>query len=403
MTPTPDERARSPWIGVWFTPRRTIERLVEARPTRHVRLLAVLGTLASIYSQIVVVDGSGRFLDWQVAPFFVLLCALVGLASLYVDALTLSWIGRLLGGRAPALHLRAVFAWSMLPTILGGVVVLAIGAGNSRLVTPDLVPPLVAASSLWSVVVFLLMLGRVEHFGIARTVLTYLLNLALAVAVAFVVRSFLYQPFDIPARSMRPALLVGDDILVAKFAYGYSRYSLPYSPRLISGRIFASEPARGDVVVFRVPTQNLDYVKRVVGLPGDRLQMKDGQLYINGSPVKREEAPADAADGDACATVATQKIRRWRETLPNGVSYETIDCLENGPLDNTGVYTVPPGQFFMLGDNRDNSTDSRASSLGDVPFENLIGRVSLIFLSRDAGDSGAAPRIRIRRIGMVVR
>jgi signal peptidase I len=225
----------------------------------------------------------------------------------------------------------------------------------------------------------------------------------LAVGVALFVRTLLYQPFNIPSGSMRPTFLVGDYIFVSKFSYGYSRYSLPFSPPLISDRIFASEPTRGDVVAFRFSKQNVDYVKRVVGLPGDRIQMKQGVLYINDTAVKREPAPADAADGDACGSMPKEKIKRWRETLSNGVSYETLDCLENGPFDNTGAYTVPPGQFFMLGDNRDNSTDSRVSSLGYIPFENLIGRVSVIFFSKDTGDSGTASRVRTERIGMIVR
>jgi signal peptidase I len=167
--------------------------------------------------------------------------------------------------------------------------------------------------------------------------------------------------------------------------------------------VFSVEPAPGDVVVFRVSKdQAIDYVKRVVGLPGDRIQMKQGQLYINDVPVKRERL-ADIYDDGACGLASGTSAKRWRETLPNDVTYETLDCVDNGFLDSTDVYTVPDGHFFMLGDNRDNSTDSRVlSQVGYVPLDNLIGRVSLIFFSREDG-SGAPAHVRADRIGTVVR
>jgi len=143
-------------------------------------------------------------------------------------------------------------------------------------------------------------------------------------------------------------------------------------------------------------------VKRVVGLPGDRIQMKQGQLYINDTPVKREPLARIFDDG-ACGSASGTSARRWQETLPNSVTYETLDCVDNSFLDSTDVYTVPEGHFFMLGDNRDNSTDSRVlSQVGYVPFDNLIGRVSLIFFSREDG-GGAPARVRTDRIGKLVR
>jgi signal peptidase I len=200
-----------------------------------------------------------------------------------------------------------------------------------------------------------------------------------ALLIALVIRTFLFQPFNIPSGSMEATLLVGDYLFVEKYAYGYSRYSFPLGLGPFGGRIFGSQPERGDIVVFKFPRDNsTDYIKRVIGLPGDTIQMVDGRLILNGKAVKRAPAPDYVETENGYRNV----VKRWRETLPNGKSYLTLDRDPNGTYDNTGVYTVPAGHYFMMGDNRDNSADSRAD-VGYVPAVNLVGKAELIFFSTD--------------------
>jgi signal peptidase I len=394
----PDRGSSSPFVTLWLNPRQTIERIVATRPRHLVIVLAALGMIASLYGQMDRLSGMTPPEFWF---WFGLVAggAILGVIWLYLDGVLLSWIGHLLGGHATAPELRAAVAWSAVPGIVGFVILLAIGAVTRGSIARDAASLIATAFAVWSFVVFLLMLGRLQHFGFWRTVTLYVLTTAVPFALAIAIRTLLFQPFNSPSGGMRPTLLVGDYFFVTKYAYGYSHYSLPFSPRLFAGRIFASQPRRGDVVVFRLPKDDTtDYLKRIVGLPGDRIQMKEGQLTINGTPVQREQL-ADYAGDPPCGE-GISRVKRWRETLDSGVSYGTLDCVDNGFYDNTNVYTVPQGHYFLMGDNRDNSTDSRVTSaVGYVPFENIIGRVGMIYLSRKEGSG----ELRRERIGTLVR
>jgi len=203
-----------------------------------------------------------------------------------------------------------------------------------------------------------------------------------AILIALVIRSFLFEPFRIPSGSMIPSLLVGDYLFVAKYSYGYSRYSFPFSPNIFSGRIFGDQPKRGDVAVFRQPPHpEIDFIKRIVGLPGDHIQMKGGILYINDVAVTREQV-GDYVDEQG------NRFIQYIETLPNGVRHRIIESEgDQGTYDNTEVFVVPPDHYFAMGDNRDDSSDSRTPVVGYVPAENLVGRADIIFFSIDGSAS----------------
>jgi signal peptidase I len=211
--------------------------------------------------------------------------------------------------------------------------------------------------------------------GIFETIKTIIY----AVLIALVVRTVAYEPFNIPSGSMIPTLLVGDYLFVSKFSYGYSRYSLPFDLPLFSGRILEfHQPDRGDVVVFRLPSDpSTDFIKRVIGLPGDKVQMKESQLYINGQEVPR----AKVAD-EQCPDRIGDVCQLYIETLPGGAAHPIVKHGDGNLLDNTKEYAVPPDHYFMMGDNRDNSDDSRAD-VGYVPAENLVGKAQFIFFSTD--------------------
>jgi signal peptidase I len=201
-----------------------------------------------------------------------------------------------------------------------------------------------------------------------------------ALLIAGVIRSFLFQPFNIPSGSMEATLQIGDYLFVSKSTYGFSRYSFPFGLIPFEGRFFVmSQPQRGDIVVFKFPPDNsTDYIKRLIGLPGDRIQMRDGVLYINDTAVPKEKID----DYVEPSGEETRNVPRYRETLPNGVSYEVLDRDPQGNLDDTQVFVVPEGHYFMMGDNRDNSADSRY--WGFLPRDYIKGKAVVIYWSYES-------------------
>ena len=217
-----------------------------------------------------------------------------------------------------------------------------------------------------------------------KETISFVKTLAAALFCAAIIRSFLFEPFYIPSGSMKPNLLIGDYIIVTKYSYGYSRYSFPFGFNFFSGRVFAEsekqQPQRGDIVVFRFPPDpSINYIKRLVGLPGDRIQMRDGVLYINDQKVEKVADGNFIEEQEDGLAVNTSK---FLETMPDGKKVTTLDLYKDTPQDNTGIYEVPAGHYFMMGDNRDNSQDSRfLSQVGFVPEENLVGKARFIFFS----------------------
>ena len=212
-----------------------------------------------------------------------------------------------------------------------------------------------------------------------KNIINNIKSILLAIFIALLIRSFVAEPFNIPSGSMKPNLLVGDFIFVSKWSYGYSRHSLPFSIPLIPGKIFGKLPNRGDVAVFKAPyDDSTDYIKRVIGLPGDKIKIINGQILINNKLILREKTN-DFIDVDKNKN--TKRLRKYKEFFYD-IEIEVLDLMDNGTVDNTRLYEVPKKHFFVLGDNRDNSQDSRfLNRLGYVPFENLVGKAQFIFFS----------------------
>jgi signal peptidase I len=216
--------------------------------------------------------------------------------------------------------------------------------------------------------------AREEWLELARTAF-------IAIVLAMIVRTFALEPFNIPSGSMLPTLQIGDYLFVSKPAYGYSRYSFPFGLAPIEGRVWTrgQAPKRGDIIVFKLPTNtSVDFIKRIIGLPGDTIQVTNGRLYINHKMVERKEVGLEQVEESG----RRMTVHRYLETLPNGLVHNIYEIGDDQPLDNTPEFVVPEGHYFMMGDNRDNSQDSRVQDVvGYVPLENIVGKAEMIFFS----------------------
>ncbi|CAK0750788.1 Signal peptidase I [Azospirillaceae bacterium] len=219
-----------------------------------------------------------------------------------------------------------------------------------------------------------------EHSGgLGETLKTMLW----AIVIAFGVRTFAFEPFNIPSGSMIPTLLVGDYLFVSKYSYGYSKYTIGFGLPLFEGRWMANAPQRGDVAVFKLPRDNkTDYIKRIIGLPGDRIQVIGGVLHINGESVKLQRVEDYSTINNFGREI---RVAQYEEILPGGRSHRILKITNGGDLNNTQEFIVPPRHYFAMGDNRDNSQDSRTREVGFVPEENLVGRAELLFFSLEEG------------------
>ena len=216
---------------------------------------------------------------------------------------------------------------------------------------------------------------------ISEIIIENVITIITALIIAIIIRSLIFQPFYIPSSSMEPTLLIGDRIFVSKFTYGYSRHSFPFSPNIFNNRLFYQKPKQGDLVVFKLPSDNrTDYIKRLIGLPGDEIQFVNGNLLINGNKISRKKT--EIKNFIRCGK-SILEVESYIEKLPNGVEHLAV-YNKTGTLQNSKKFIVPKNHFFLLGDNRDCSKDSRfLESVGYVSFVNLVGKARLIFFSND--------------------
>ncbi len=400
MSETPPRA--NPWLALWFRPRAAIDAVLAGN--YGATSLAIVVAVA-LFSALAAVPGAPTLLAPAIgrhtmALVVAFVLALIGLAivSYYLNGWILNAIAYVLGGRGTAAAARAAVAWSSVPVLAASLLALAIAVvAASR--DGGLAAAAVAqgVASLWSLGLIVAMFGRVQAFGWLRSVVTLVIGSLLpALVVALVIRSFLFQPFNVPGTSMAPTLQLGDYFFAAKADYGYSRYSFPFDLFAFQGRMLPHAPKRGDVVVFRHGEE--DFVKRIVGLPGEKIQFIAGRLHIDGQEVERRRVTPDFTLAGPDGKPVTAPT--YDEILPGGGAHRIIQLQgDDGPFSNTAVFEVPAGAYFVLGDNRDNSQDSRVTGFGFVPLGNLIGRADVIFYSRDP--AAAAPRWE--RIGTWVR
>lgn len=411
--PIQDARLLNALISIWLRPRSTIGPVLAWTKQVHIFSLAALGAIEFILVQFIGADASASLFDLRIVAAIVVGGTVVGIISLLVGSFILRSTGRLLGGRASPWEMRGLIAWGTVPNAFGlALCVITLAAGKFLGGTVSNGWPLgvitalsliLVGLSIWSWVITFGMLARVQGFGLWRAAANFALGgvlTAILMLLPLSFRTFVFEPFNIPGASMSPTLLVGDYFFVSKFSYGFSRHSLPYSLHLFDGRIFFHEPERGDLVVFKFPADNrIDYVKRVVGLPGDHIQIIHRVLNINGKPVDRIAVGDFVAESDA-RTGRSERFSQYVERLPNGREYRIVESMSaEWPADNTAEYVVPAGHYFMLGDNRDHSQDSRfLDSVGYVSKDNLVGRAEIIVFSRDT----KLGMMRFERLGLLL-
>lgn len=387
-------KPRIAWLDLWLHPQRMIKHTAGKTSTV---LMLLLGAAEGIYTAYFLVgeraNTSGSSLvNWLL--FATAAGAVFGIAYLYLNAAIMAGLGRLLRGRATMSELREAQAWSqvpllyVLPLILGALGVFGVNSLKQITLEEDLSNPyllfialLSSVAGLYSLFLLVRMVGAVQNFGIFRSILNASGLSAILIPLQ-VIRIFAFQPFSIPSSSMAPTLLPGDTIFANKFSYGYGRYSF-LADAGFSGRLIAREPERGDIAIHVLPNSGgVTYVKRIIGLPGDKIDMNGTSIEINGITLSHKYlGRAEDVFGSEFSGYL-----RYQETLPSGVSYEVFYRDGEQSQREDGTWTVPSGHYFMIGDNRDNSSDSRFSQIGYIPYDNLVGRALVIFLSIDTKD-----------------
>ncbi|MDX2265608.1 MAG: signal peptidase I [Hyphomicrobiales bacterium] len=388
---------RYPFFSVWIWPQATLRQILASRDRYIIPLM--LAYSAAVAPLLMAMAYSGGAITWDAAIFYLALSAVVSPIVIWVQAALVIVLGRAIGGAGRIRDMVAAVVWALPPVIvaaLGAWLIVAVAPGFGAIAGSDGSPEALAAIALatilavWSLFILVRLTGAAHRFGVWRSVTALVAAFVALEIVTGAVRALAFQPFHIPAGSMAPALIPGDYLFAKKFSYGYGQYSSPLGVPA-TGRVFGAEPQRGDIIIFRsAKDPGTDYVKRIVGLPGETIQIKGGVLHINAVAVKLEPMEDYAGEGAA--------IKQFRETLPNGVSYPVLDMISESRGDDTKAFSVPPASYFVLGDNCDNSADSRYSNLGFVPYDNLIGKVSTIFFSSSAPNDGAQAEVRWGRM-----
>ncbi len=414
MPSSNDRPPSNPFRQLWFRPGRAVETVLAGDRGLTTLALAAVGSILALLDVAndyfhLLAGGASQSLGVAVA-IIVLAGAVYGVTGLYIGGWIVAAVARATGGLGSAAGARAAYAWGSVPLLIGLSLALATSfVGGLEARAPwliILIAVVVLICVLWAIVLATAMLARVQRFGVLRALFCGFVGwFGVPLALALAVRTFAFQPFDIPSGSMVPTLQRGDYLFVSKFAYGYTRYSLPFAPAWFTTRVFAGLPKRGDVVIFVHPRDGTDWVKRIVGLPGDTVQMKGGRLLINGEmAARRRVEPGFKTEGPFGDAIVAPT---YDETLPGGATHRIIETDDgHGPLDDTDVFLTPPNAYFVLGDNRDNSVDSRLGTdkggVGFVPLENIVGRAAMIYYSIDPdAPHGPAPA-RLERIGLAV-